>query len=99
MRLRKSDKAIQGLEEGYEEMHDKERKTTHVLKTKDVELADCREILRITADDLDDRTAELQAMKKEFSGLHQSIEGAQGLCVRRRSKTIARKQHSLPAQH
>ena len=43
-RLERADRATQGLQQGYEEMDEREKAATQDLKLKENELADCREL-------------------------------------------------------
>ena len=80
VRLRRAERATQGLQLGYEEMNEREREVTQDLKFREIELADCREILRIQTEDLDSTSNELQTFKKKstksFRGLKEQRDAA-----------------------
>ena len=74
MRLKRAETAIQGLQRGYEEINERKREVTQDLKLREIELADCREILKIQTGNLDARSNELLKFKKRSTESHRGLE-------------------------
>ena len=56
MRLKRAERATQGLQRGYEEINEIKREVTQDLKLREIELADWLEILRTQKKNLDARS-------------------------------------------